>query len=234
MTYRLLDGSDSLSAVSAAKLTAYLPNGRKTMMKRMVMALALAGFCLTGAQAQTAEAPKAAAATVDPAKSFDAMLSLFEKEFMGAAKVMPAEKYNFAPSAAIFAESQKTDYLSPNNKGVRTFAEQVKHVAQANYFFASTLSGLKPDADVKAIADLKDKDQIVAAVQGSFDFAHKAMATLTTQNAFEDVSDKFKIFAPNATRALVAGFLVAHGFDHYGQMAEYLRMNGMIPPASQK
>src|SRR5215469_18270266 len=194
------------------------------MMKRMVMALALAGFCLTGTEAQTADGPKAAATTVDPAKSFGAMLSLFEKAFMGAAKAMPAEKFNFAPSAAIFAESQKTDYLSPDNKGVRTFAEQVKHVAQANYFFASTLSGLKPDTDVKAIADLKDRDQIIAAAQGSFDFAHKAMATLTPQNAFESV--QFKPLG-DATRAGMAGFLVAHGFDHYGQLAEYLRMNGI-------
>lgn len=202
------------------------------MMKQMVVALALAACCVMGAEGQTAAAPKAATTTVDPAKSFDATLSLLEKEFMGVAKAMPAEKYNFAPSAAIFAESQKTDYLSPDNKGVRTFGENVKHVAQANYFFAGMVSGMKPDVDVKAIGDLKDKDQIVAAVQGSFDFAHKAMATLTTQNAFEGVT--FKAFGGDATRASVAGFLVAHGFDHFGHLSEYLRMNGLIPPSSQK
>ena len=200
-------------------------------MKRMVVAIALTVCCMTGAVAQTDGTQKSPTAVVEPSKSFDAMLSLFEKEFMGVAKAMPAEKYNFAPSAAIFAGSQKTDYLSPDNKGVRTFAEQVKHVAQANYFFASTLSGLKPEADVKAIGDMKDKDQIVAAAQGSFDFAHKAMATLTSQNAFEGVQVKF---IGDATRAGMAGFLVAHGFDHYGQLAEYLRMNGIVPPASQK
>jgi uncharacterized damage-inducible protein DinB len=202
------------------------------MMKQMVVAMALMGCCVTGMQAQAGAAPKGAPTMVDPAKSFDGVLSLFEKQFMGVAKAMPAEKYNFAPSAAIFAESQKTDYLSPDNKGVRTFGQMVAHVAQANYFFASTASGLKPDVDVKAIADMKDKDQIVAAVQGSFDFAHKAMATLTAQNAFESVG--FKPMGPDATRAIVAGFLVAHGFDHYGQLAEYLRMNGVIPPASEK
>jgi uncharacterized damage-inducible protein DinB len=201
------------------------------MMKQMVVAITLAVCCMTGAVAQTNGTQKSTAAVVEPSKSYDAMLSLYEKEFMGAAKAMPAEKYNFAPSAAIFVESQKTDYLSPNNKGVRTFAEQAKHVAQANYFFASMFSGLKPDVDVKAIGDLKDKDQIVAALQASFDFAHKAMATLTAQNAFESVQ-----FNPlgNATRAGMAGFLVAHGFDHYGQLVEYLRMNGIVPPASQK
>jgi uncharacterized damage-inducible protein DinB len=205
---------------------------KEAMMKQIVVALALAGCCVTGAQAQTGGAPKAAPTMMEPSKSFDGTLSLLEKEFMGVAKAMPAEKYNFAPSAAIFAESQKTDYLSPDNKGVRTFAENVKHVAQANYFFAGMVGGMKPDVDVKAIGDLKDKDQIVAAVQGSFDFAHKAMATLTTQNAFESVT--FKALGPDATRASVAGFLVAHGFDHFGHISEYLRMNGLIPPSSQK
>jgi uncharacterized damage-inducible protein DinB len=202
------------------------------MIKQMVVALALAACCVTGAQAQPGPAPKTAPTMIEPSKSFDAVVSLFEKQFMGVAKAMPVEKYNFAPSAAIFAESQKTDYLSPNNQGVRTFGQMVAHVAQANYFFAGMVSGLKPDVDVKAIGDLKDKDQIVAAVQGSFDFAHKAMATLTAQNSFESVT--FKAMGPDATRASVAGFLVAHGFDHYGQLAEYLRMNGIIPPASEK
>lgn len=202
------------------------------MIKQMVVTLALAACCVTGMQGQAPATAKGATTMVDPAKSFDATLSLFEKQFMGVAKVMPAEKYNFAPSAAIFVESQKTDYRSPNDKGVSTFAGMVKHVAQANYFFAGLVSGMKPDVDVKAIGDLKDKDQIVAAVQGSFDFAHKAMATLTTQNAFEGVSSK--AFGPEATRASIAGFLVAHGFDHFGHLSEYLRMNGLIPPSSQK
>lgn len=198
-------------------------------MKQMVVALALATCCMTGAQAQTgAGAPKIAPGTmVEPSKSFDAMLTGMEKEFIGVAKAMPADKYDFAPSAAIFAASQKTDYLSPDNKGVRTFGENVKHVAQANYYYAGLLSGLKPDVDVKAIANLKDKDQIVAALEASFAFAHKAIGTLTAQNAFESVRGE-------QTRASLAGGLVAHGFDHFGHLAEYLRMNGLIPPSSQK
>ncbi len=164
---------------------------------------------------------------IEPAKSFDAMLSSFESEMMGVAKEMPAEKYSFAPSAAIFAGSQKTDYLSPNDKGVQSFAQMVAHVAQANYFYAGSLSGLKPDVDVKAIGSLTDKDKIVAALAESFAFAHKAIGTLTAQNAFESVRGM-------QTRASLAGGLVAHGFDHYGHLSEYLRMNGTIPPSSKK
>ena len=194
-------------------------------MKRMVVVLALAGCCMTGVQAQTAPAPKIAPGTmIDPAKSFDASLTALEEELMPLAKAMPANKYDFAPSAAIFAPGQATEY-----KDVRTFGAMVQHIAAANYFYASGFGGIKPDADVKALADgkLKDKDQIVAALAASFAFTHKAIAALTMQNAFESVRGL-------QTRASLAGGVVAHGFDHYGQLVEYLRMNGIVPPASQK
>jgi uncharacterized damage-inducible protein DinB len=199
------------------------------MMKQMVVVLALATCCMTGAQAQMASgAPKIAPGTmIEPARSFGDTLSGLEDELMGAVKAMPAEKFGFAPSAAIFASSQKTDYLSPDNKGVRSFGAMVAHIAQANYFYGSALSGLKPDVDVKAIGSLTDKDKLVAALQASFEFLHKAIGTLTAQNAFESVRG-------TQTRASLAGGVIAHGFDHYGQLVEYLRMNGIVPPASAK
>ena len=198
------------------------------MMKQMVITLALTACCITGAQGQAANAPKIAPGTmIEPAKTFGDMLSALEEEVTGAAKAMPAEKYGFAPSAAIFASSQKTDYLSPDNKGVRTFGAMVAHIAQANYFFGSQISGTKPDTDVKAIGSLTDKDQLLAALASSFAFIHKAIGTLTAQNAFESVKG-------TQTRASYAAFVVAHGFDHYGQLVEYLRMNGIVPPASAK
>jgi hypothetical protein len=176
-----------------------------------------------GVQAQMGGAAKSGAVThVDPAKSFDAGLSNFEKEMVPLAQAMPAEKYSFAPSAAIFAPSQTTEY-----KGVRTFGEMTVHLAQANYFYAGMLSGLKPDVDVKALSNLKSKDEIVAALEASFVFAHKAFATLTVANALDGVHG-------DQSRASLAGGLVAHGFDHYGQLVEYLRMNGIVPPASRK
>jgi hypothetical protein len=194
------------------------------MMKRMVAVLALAGCCLAGARAQMGGmAPKIAPGTmIEPAKSFDGMLSAFEEEFMGAAKAFPAEKYDFAPSAAIFVPAQGSEYA-----GVNTFRATVLHVAAANYSYASALSGIKPDVDVKGLASIQGKDNAIAALAASFAFSHKAFATLTVQNAFESVRG-------TQTRASLAGGLVAHGFDHYGQMVEYLRMNGIIPPASRK
>ncbi len=140
------------------------------MMKRMVVMLALAACSVTAGMAQMAQsAPKVPAGTIiDPGKSMDALLKIYEDEIMGAVKAMPAEKYNFAPSAAIFASSQKVDYLSPNNKGVKTFGQTVAHIAQANYYFFGLSWGAKPDADVKGMGDLTSKEDTVKALAGSF------------------------------------------------------------------
>jgi uncharacterized damage-inducible protein DinB len=161
-----------------------------------------------------------------PSAALDSQLSMIEHEMMGAVKAMPADKYDFAPSAAIFVPTQKTEFAT-----VRTFAQQATHVAEANYFFASIYSGLKPDVDVRGIEKLTKKDDVVAALAGSFAFAHKAIATLTPANAFEVIKSPEPGFA---TRGTLAAFGVAHAFDHYGQMVEYLRMNGIVPPASAK
>ena len=161
-----------------------------------------------------------------PSKAVDSQLSLIEGQMMGAVKAMPAEKFSFAPSAAIFVPAQTTQFAT-----VRTFAQQATHVAQANYYFYMTVSGLKPDVEVAGIGKLTNKDDVVAALAGSFAFGHKAIATLTAANAFEVV----KLDEPGMwTRGTVAQFGVSHAFDHYGQMVEYLRMNGIVPPASAK
>jgi len=184
--------------------------------------LVAAAQAATGGMAKAPEVGSIAA----PAAAFDSQLNVIEWEMMGAVKAMPAEKFGFAPSAAIFVPGQATDFAT-----VRTFAQEATHVAQANYFFYGIVSGLKPDTDVQGIAKLTKKDDVVAALAGSFAFAHKAMATLTTANSFEVVKSPEPGFQ---TRATLAAFGIAHANDHYGQMVEYLRMNGLVPPASAK
>ena len=168
----------------------------------------------------------AAGTIATPSRAFDSQLSVIEWEMMGAVKAMPADKFSFAPTTAIFVPGQQTEF-----QGVRTFAQQATHVAEANYFFYGIVSGLKPDVDVTAIEKLTKKEDVVAALAGSFQFAHKAIATLTAANAFEVVKSPEPGFQ---TRATLAAFGIAHANDHYGQIVEYLRMNGLIPPASAK
>jgi uncharacterized damage-inducible protein DinB len=184
------------------------------------------GSLMATAQMGTSSAGPAPGTTATPAKAFDSQLSLIEDEMMGAAKAMPAEKYGFAPSAAIFAQGQTTEFDK-----ARSFAQQATHVAEANYFFYNIVSGLKPDVDAKGIEKLTNKDEVVAALAGSFSYAHKAIATLTAANAFEVVKSPEPGFQ---TRATLASFGISHCWDHYGQMVVYLRMNGILPPASAK
>jgi uncharacterized damage-inducible protein DinB len=187
--------------------------------------LGLGSLPVAAQMGETATGP-AAGTIVSPAVALDSGLSLVEGEMMSAVKAMPAEKFGFAPSAALFVRGQTTEFAT-----VRTFAQQATHVAQANYFFFMTVSGLKPDVNVKALASLTKKEDVVAALAGSFAFGHKAVATLTVANAFEVL----KTPEPGLqTRSTFAAFAVAHAFDHYGQMVEYLRMNGIVPPASAK
>jgi DinB superfamily len=198
------------------------------MRVRMMMGCLVLSGCSLAASGQmgmgSGASGMAPGTIATPAKALDSELSLIEGEMMGAVKAMPAEKFGFAPSAAIFIPGQKTEFAT-----VRTFAQQAAHVAQANYFIFGGSSGLKPDVDVAVIEKMTKKDDVVAALASSFAFAHKAVATLTVANAFEVV----KSGEPGLqTRSTLAGFGISHCFDHYGQMVEYLRMNGIVPPAS--
>jgi len=199
------------------------------MQFRLITACFVLGMGSLVAMAQMgADAGKgpAAGTVVSPAVALDSELSLIEGEMMGSVKAMPAEKFAFAPSASIFVPGQATEFAT-----VRTFAQQATHVAQANYFFFGMVSGLKPDVDVRAIGKITNKDEVVAALAASFAFGHKAIATLTAANAFEVL----KTPEPGIqTRSTFAGFAISHANDHYGQMVEYLRMNGLAPPASAK
>ncbi len=195
-----------------------------------IQALVLAGALLVSGgvqlRAQISALPPAPpiGTKEDPAKAVDGLLSLMEFQVVGAAKAMPADKYGFAPAQGIFAPGQTTQFDT-----VRTFVAQVNHLAQANYFFF-TWSGIKPDRDLKAIGAITTKDEAVAALEASFAYAHQAIATITTENAFVAI----KPIDGYSTRVTIAAFAVAHANDHYGQLVEYLRMNGIVPPASAR
>src|SRR5262249_12703935 len=118
-------------------------------------------------------------------------------------------------------------------KGVRTFAEQLKHVAASNYLIWSAITGEKPPDNVndgKGPDNMKAKADIIKYVKDSFAFGHKAVGTLNSSNLVEPITSKS---GRQPTRLSQATLPPAHRFDHYGQMIEYLRMNGSVPPASR-
>lgn len=190
-------------------------------LKAGVLACVLACCPLMGMAQMGGGEKVAVGSAVEPAKAQDELLSMFEHELMGVVNAMPAEKFNFAPTSGAMAGS-KFD-------GVRTFGQEAVHLAQANYFFFASFGGAKPSVDMKSMSGLKTKDEIVSALKGSFAYAHQQIATITAANAYQGIEGVDGMH----TRATVASFAVAHGFDHYGQMVEYLRMNGVVPPGSK-
>ena len=168
------------------------------------------------AQAQESHPPPTIASTVDRE------ISTIERQIVEAAEAMPEDKFNFSPESLNIPGA---DY-----RGVRTFALQVKHVAASNYFLWSGLTGDQLPEDFKGgngPEDLKAKADIVKFLKDSFALGHKAAATLTAQNMLQTAEHS------KSSRLYLATFAVAHAFNHYGQMVEYLRMNGIVPPASR-
>ena len=194
-------------------------------LRYVCTALILGGCTLVGsAQTGSTSAKVAAGTQMSPVQAQDELLNLFEHEFMGAAQAMPADRYGFAPTAATFTASQGAKY-----DGVRTFAQEISHVATANYYFASKILGEKMPVDPKSIEGLRTKEELLKAAADSFAYAHKALATITPENAYTAIDGVDGLH----TRSVVASFISAHGYDHYGQMVEYLRMNGVVPPGSK-
>jgi uncharacterized damage-inducible protein DinB len=160
---------------------------------------------------------KPAAIHIPPAEDYGKLLSLIEGEFVSAAEAMPEDKFNFAPPAG-----------AGNFDGVRTFGQQVKHVAGSNYFFfgGSDFTEASTKAKQDEIEKLTTKADIIKALKDSLAQAHKYVGALTPANV--SIKSSF------GTRGTMAAFGMAHMMDHYGQMVVYLRMNSIVPPASQK
>jgi uncharacterized damage-inducible protein DinB len=149
-----------------------------------------------------------------PAQIYAKLFSNQAQEVVSAAEAMPEDKYNFVPTKGTF-------------EGVRTFAQQVTHIAGSQYYYFGNF-GVKGGVDSDAIDKLTRKDDIVKALKDSYAFAQQAIETITAENAFQEFGDH------KVTRAGMVAMALAHTNDHYGQMVVYLRMNGVIPPASRK
>ena len=168
----------------------------------------------TGAMAQVAT--PAQPRTVSQVVDF--WVTNSEQLIVPAANAMPESKHSFAPSNGEFS-------------GVRTFAEQVKHLAAANYQLATGSLGEEPPTgtDHETAPDsVKTKAQVMDYLKGSFASLHRAAAALNESNMDDPIPSK-----GNRTRLLMLIDAVVHSSEHYGQIVEYLRMNNILPPASR-
>jgi hypothetical protein len=189
-------------------------------MKSSHWFLALALLLLSSGAAPAQNSNPAPIHTVSQALDF--WITNTERLVVSAADAMPADKYSFAPTAGEFT-------------GVRTFAQQVKHLAANNYRMAAYIVDQTPTPEQQSESGpdtVQSKAQIMEYVKGSFAALHRAVASINEGNMLEPMT-AFPSPAQK-TRLQLAVDVVAHSSNHYGQMVEYLRMNGIVPPASRR
>jgi uncharacterized damage-inducible protein DinB len=156
-------------------------------------------------------------------RALQVFLKLGQTTIVSAADAMPADKYGFAPTDGEF-------------KGVRTFGQQVKHLAATNHILAAAALGEQPPADAGDEAGpetVRTKAEILDYLNGSFAHLGKAIDAIGDKNATVKSSPISPLKSTETTRLALTVEAMIHAFDHYGQMVEYLRMNGVVPPASR-
>ena len=136
---------------------------------------------------------------------------------------MPADKYGFAPKEGAF-------------EGARTFQQQMSHIATVLYMVGASMQGEKMPVAAGTnengdAAVLASKDATVKYLKDSFAYCHKALQKFTSADQSGPSPFGGKTPMPYAG---MASIMLWHSFDHYGQSVVYLRMNGIIPPASRK
>jgi len=198
-------------------------------MQKMKSLLMLALWLTSGnmlAQAVQQRVDAKETASLEPGREKHALqilAKLAEKEIVSAADAMPADKYGFAPTDGEF-------------KGVRTFGQMVKHLSATNYILAAAALGEEPPADAgdeMGPEAVRTKDEILNYLKGSFAYLNKAVDAIGQRNVAVKASPISPLKSTDATRLALVVESLAHAFDHYGQMVEYLRMNGVVPPASR-
>ncbi|HEX4596008.1 MAG TPA: DinB family protein [Bryobacteraceae bacterium] len=157
--------------------------------------------------------------------ALDREIGLIERQVVAAVEAMPEAKFNFSP--------ENLDLKGADFKGVYSFAGLVKHLAAANYFLWGGAGGdsIPPSiTGIKGPEAMTSRAEIIQLLKDSFASGHHAAAALTAENSLDMVAGPGGNKVP---RVFALTFAAAHAFDEYGQMEEYLRMNGIVPPASR-
>jgi hypothetical protein len=185
---------------------------RASLMVAGIAMLLAAGLAEAQQAAPAASAPPDMTPVANPVSSFvKAGVARYDKNMVGAAEAMPAEKYSFKPSPEM-----------------NSFGHLVMHITQSNNTFCSKISG-QTAPDVK-IAETDPKDKLVTALKDSFAFCTAALANVDDSK----LGEQFVLFGNRPISR--GGALVALGgswTDHYATEAIYLRLNGILPPTAQ-
>ena len=156
-------------------------------------------------------------------RALQSLVRLAQRAVASSVEAMPADKFGFAPTDGEF-------------KGVRTFGQQVKHLAAANHILAAAALGEEPPAgagDEMGPDTVRTKAEILEYLNSSFAHLSKAVDAIGQTNVPVNASPISPLKKGEVTRSALVTEALFHIADHYGQMVEYLRMNGVVPPASR-
>src|SRR5215469_10479833 len=183
-----------------------------------------AGNLLAQTSPQVVDTKDVASLDAQPEKrALQALLRIAEKEIIPAVEAMPADKFGFAPTDGEF-------------KGVRTFGQMVKHLSATNYILAAAALGDQPPADAGdelGPETVRTKAEIVNYLNGSFAQLYRATEAIGQTAPSVNASPISPLKQGEITRSALIVESLMHAYDHYGQIVEYLRMNGVVPPASR-
>jgi len=156
-------------------------------------------------------------------RALESLMKIVEKEIISTVDAMPADKFGFVPTDGEF-------------KGVRTFGQMVKHLSATNHILAAAALGEEPPAeagDELGPESVRTKAEILAYLKGSFVHLDKAVEAIGQTNIPVNASPISPLKRREVTRLALITETLLHAYDHYGQLVEYLRMNGVVPPASR-
>jgi hypothetical protein len=179
----------------------------------LMIALAAVPQALS-AQATATAAPAAPARSTAPvADALRQMTQRYSRILVAAAEAMPANKYNYRPTPAQMS-----------------FADIQVHLAnEGNDVLCGKTAGI--DVPQRAKMDTTaTKEQLIARLKETFQFCEQAFAHLDDSKLADPVS----MFGMNLTRASAVLITVGDWADHYSQEANYLRLNGVLPPTAQR
>lgn len=156
-------------------------------------------------------------------RAMQSLLNIAEQLLIPAVEAMPADKFGFVPTDGEF-------------KGVRTFGQMVKHLSATNHILAAAALGEQPPADAGdevGPETARTKAEILAYLRASFAHLGKAVEAIGLPNTPVNASPISPLKRGEVTRSALVVESLIHAADHYGQLVEYLRMNGVVPPASR-
>ena len=138
-----------------------------------------------------------------------------KRNIIGSAEKMPVEHFSFRPSP-----------------DVRTYAEQLGHIIDTQYFFCNAVKGGPNPGDGKDFEKITERAEMVQAAKDAFTYCDDTFSSLTTETAMQLITIGVAPKQRQTTRANQLTMVIVHGTEHYGNLVTYMRIKGIVPPSS--